>query len=415
MTDVPTAPDGLTVAAYTFPAWHPSELQRRQLAPGWTEYELMRGGKPWFEGHEQPRKPLLGELDESRPETWERYNALAAEFGVDVLIWDWYWYGGEPALHEALEDGFLRSANRDDVRFAVMWTMHPWPTWFPTTTAEDRCVWPVGQPSSDSREDAWRSFSYLMARYLHLPNYWRIDGKPVVVIWDTIRLLAQFGVDGTRQLLEDLRAHARRMGHPGIHFHNNTTFALFRTRAGARESIGDIAALGFDSYGIYTPFVLAGPKRPLEEEIPDYATVAADVAEQLWPDLEAASPLPFFPGVGVGWDASPRERRRPRTVEGDRTQWPASLILTGDSPAAFQAHLRDAFAHVQRHPADTPPVITIACWNEWTEGHYLLPDTRFGYGMLHALAQARGLPDEGKYFQNIDEIAGFGAASVELP
>ena len=34
--------------------------------------------------------------------------------------------------------------------------------------------------------------------------------------------------------------------------------------------------------------------------------------------------------------------------------------------------------------------MTIACWNEWSEGHSLLPDNRFGYGMLDALAEALG-------------------------
>ena len=37
-----------------------------------------------------------------------------------------------------------------------------------------------------------------------------------------------------------------------------------------------------------------------------------------------------------------------------------------------------------------PRIITIACFNEWSEGHYLLPDNRFGYGMLEALAEALG-------------------------
>jgi len=39
---------------------------------------------------------------------------------------------------------------------------------------------------------------------------------------------------------------------------------------------------------------------------------------------------------------------------------------------------------------DVPRIITIACFNEWSEGHYLLPDNRFGYGMLEALAEALG-------------------------
>jgi len=42
---------------------------------------------------------------------------------------------------------------------------------------------------------------------------------------------------------------------------------------------------------------------------------------------------------------------------------------------------------------DVPPILTIACFNEWTEGHYLLPDNRFGYGMLDALAEAVGKSD----------------------
>src|SRR5512140_340127 len=67
-------PEGLTVACYTFPNYHPSALGARLYGPGWTEYNLTRAARPWFPGHQQPRTPLLGELDESKPETWERYN-----------------------------------------------------------------------------------------------------------------------------------------------------------------------------------------------------------------------------------------------------------------------------------------------------------------------------------------------------
>src|SRR5512133_2584881 len=84
-------PSGLTVACYTFPNYHVSALQSRLYGPGWTEYLLTRAARPWFPGHQQPRTPLLGELDESKPETWERYNELAAMHGVDAVIWDWYW------------------------------------------------------------------------------------------------------------------------------------------------------------------------------------------------------------------------------------------------------------------------------------------------------------------------------------
>ena len=35
------------------------------------------------------------------------------------------------------------------------------------------------------------------------------------------------------------------------------------------------------------------------------------------------------------------------------------------------------------------PLVLIASLNEWSEGHYLEPDTRFGYGWLEAVRDAR--------------------------
>lgn len=54
--------------------------------------------------------------------------------------------------------------------------------------------------------------------------------------------------------------------------------------------------------------------------------------------------------------------------------------------------MQASFAYLNQHK-DVPPILTIACFNEWTEGHCLLPDNRFGYGMLDALAEALGIED----------------------
>jgi glycosyl transferase family WbsX len=387
-TELLRKPDDLTVACYTCPLWHASTLFERQYGPGWTEYVLMRGARPWFPGHHQPRQPLLGELDERRPETWERYNELAAEHGIDVFIWDWYWYDDEPAMHEALEEGFLRARNRGTVKFALMWTNHPWLTLFPTVHGDGTRSFPHARDAPSRPEDVWRSMSYLIARYLHHPDYWRIDAKPVVVIWDTRRLVATLGVDGTRRLLDDMRAFAAKLGHDGIHFHNDCTQAV-----ADGSGVGALAALGFDSYGLYNPVVLAGLRRPNEEELPAYGVAAADVVRDVWPEVDALAQLPCFPAVSPGWDAAPRHNQLPRSTEGDRASWPGALLVVNETPGAFDALVRAAFAYLNERP-QMPRVLTVGCWNEWTEGQYILPDTRLGYGMLKALARALGVERE---------------------
>jgi hypothetical protein len=75
-------PKDLTVVCYVFPNYHSTPLHDKLYGSGWTEYVLTRYARPWFEGHQQSRGSLLGELDERKPSTWEKYNQLANQHGV---------------------------------------------------------------------------------------------------------------------------------------------------------------------------------------------------------------------------------------------------------------------------------------------------------------------------------------------
>lgn len=386
-------PAGLTTACFVFPQWHRSALNDELYGPGWTEYIQMRGARPWFPGHHQPRTPLLGELDERDPATWEKYIDLAVTSGVDVFLWDWYWYNGGPALHEALEEGFLRARGRERMRFAVMWTNHPWAIWFPTAGAKPAVEWLAlwetsglgsyepSYPCPENAEEIWRSITYLIARYFHLPNYWRINEKPVLPLWDLSLLIQTFGVAGTHTLLEELQAFARKLGHPGIHFH-----AVCQEPA-VLPILDQLAAAGVNSYGLYNAIAQAVSSRPDAEALPAYGIVAADVVAKVWPQVDAASSLPCFPNINPGADNAPRVLMRPQSPQPSRKQWPGTVIVVDETPAAFEALAQAALAYLNARP-QIPPVITIGCWNEWTEGHYLLPDTKHGYGMARALGRA---------------------------
>ena len=78
-----------------------------------------------------------------------------------------------------------------------------------------------------------------------------------------------------------------------------------------------------------------------------------------------------------------------RPAKADRSQWPGCTIFKNENPASFKAFVQSSFVYLNKHP-EVPRILTIACFNEWSEGHYLLPDNRFGYGMLDALGEALG-------------------------
>jgi hypothetical protein len=62
------------------------------------------------------------------------------------------------------------------------------------------------------------------------------------------------------------------------------------------------------------------------------------------------------------------------------------VIHYNNSPESFAAYLRRAREYVDQHP-DQPRLITVFSWNEWVEGGYLLPDMRWEYSYLEAVAQ----------------------------
>ena len=87
--------DGYYVAAYVWPSCHHDERFGDMLWPERTgEWEIIKKGTPRFEGHYQPKVPLWGyELDDD-PQVMEKWIDAATDHGVNVFIFDWYWFDG---------------------------------------------------------------------------------------------------------------------------------------------------------------------------------------------------------------------------------------------------------------------------------------------------------------------------------
>ena len=96
--------------------------------------------------------------------------------------------------------------------------------------------------------------------------------------------------------------------------------------------------------------------------------------------------VPYNPVAAPGWDSSPR------TVQSDMFDnigYPFGPVVTGSSPARFEAALRRISELMKRENAG--PMVNLSCWNEWTEGAYLEPDTKSGFGYLEAIRNVFGI------------------------
>ena len=101
------------------------------------------------------------------------------------------------------------------------------------------------------------------------------------------------------------------------------------------------------------------------------------------------APVPVCAADNTAVAVTPDYTKTKRPAKADRSQWPGCTIFKNENPASFKAFVQSSFVYLNKHP-EVPRILTIACFNEWSEGHYLLPDNRFGYGMLDALGEALG-------------------------
>lgn len=373
----PSSPDAdVVVACYYFGNYHPGDARNERLkGRGWSEWELVKQARPRFPGHVQPRVPLWGHTDESEPAEMARKIDAAADHGIDAFIFDWYYYDDGPFLERPIDDGFLRAANNDRLKFAFMWANHDWIDIHPARRDGPRRLL---YPGRVTPETFARIGDLLVERYFPHPSYWRIEGKPYFSVYDLQKLVESFGsVAATRAALDGLRAKAVAAGHPGVHVN---AVVWGRPILPGEEAAADPAALvrdlGFDSVTSYVWIHHV----PLPKQETDYDMVR-DEYLWYWSEAERRHAVPYFPNVTMGWDASPRAHQDDRF---DASGYPFMNTISGNTPDRFRQALELTRRRLLAAPAG-PRVVTINCWNEWTEGSYLEPDTRHGMAYLEAV------------------------------
>ena len=210
-----------------------------------------------------------------------------------------------------------------------------------------------------------------MERYFTQPNYYTVDGCPVVMIYDVDNLINGLGgVRPARMALDDFRRRAVCAGFKGVHIQmvlwSEGVHDLSGVDGSHMNSAELARALGFDSLTNYQYVHFVDIDR-------DYAEVMRDV-ERKWASFNKIG-IPYWPHVSIGWDNNPRFNSLRKG------------IMKNNTPEEFGRALEKAKSLAESTGA---PMVTINSWNEWTEMSYLLPDDVYGYGYLDEVKRVFG-------------------------
>ena len=357
------------VAAYVWPAYTGDEPRTRIFWPeGIGEWQSVKNSVSKFDGHTWPRKPLWGYVNEADPYVMEMEIEAAVDHGVNVFIYDWYWYDRRPFLENCLNDGFLKAKNSHKMKFYLMWANHNMENICDIRTSDEggAVIW----DGAVDRNEFERICIRLIETYFKLDNYYTIDGKPVFMIYDTPNLIRGLGgLRETQEAFDWFRAEAVRRGLPGLHLQmtmwSENAMNLSGVDSGKDvDAYGLIEALRYDSITHYQFVHFVDIDK-------DYADILPGV-EAEWEKLQNKCPVPYFPHVSCGWDNNPRFRKLRQG------------IVKNNTPEMLKKAFLMAKKYADSHP-DQPPLITVNSWNEWTETSYLEPDDLNGYGYLEAL------------------------------
>lgn len=366
------------VAAFVWPSYHPDDRAKIFWPMGIGEWETVMKNTSKFEGHQQPRYPLWGYINEADPYVAEMEINAAADHGVNVFIFDWYWYDGMPFLEGQLNDGYLKARNNDRVKFYLMWANHDVDlTWDKRNAGlpNHSLIWKGGVDRAGFETICHR----VIEKYFGHPSYYTVNGKPSFMIYELQTLIRGLGgYNQTKDALEWFRKETIKAGFKGLDLQVTLRQSGSMVTGHAYEAIGSQAEIlkmfGFDGLTHYQFCHFANIDR-------EYPEIMNDVVKE-WSALEKENSAPYYPHISIGWDNNPRFGM----FRGG--------IVKNNTPENFEKALLMAKEYADAHP-NQAPLVTINSWNEWTETSYLQPCTLYGYGYLEAVRKVfGGKPDQ---------------------
>lgn len=371
------------------PQFHRVKENDMWWGEGFTEWTAVKGAKPLYKGHDQPRIPQDGRyynLLEKETMLWQ--SDLMKKYNIDGICMYHYWFKDGKKILEKPAENLLKWTDID-MPYCFCWANETWArSW---SKFQNINVWSdVYEKKGESNskgilleqkygtEKQWKEhFEYLLP-FFKDKRYIRVDGKPVFLIYKTedVYCLAEMldywkklacinGLDGVYIIGSDCDLRGKKY----------VDAELYRqpVRSMRRNSTSSI----YKNNGV---------------SVYEYDKIWKEILET------EASKQTFFEGF-VGFDDTPR-----RGTSG--------TVIEHAAPDKFAYYLTELMAKSEAYGKD---IVFLNAWNEWGEGMYLEPDEKYGEKYLSAILYAKDHYKDGvKEYQKSKSKKRYGREKQEL-
>ena len=344
----------IKLIAFYLPQYHPIIENDIWWGTGFTDWNKVVSAKPNFAGHYQPHLPSdLGFYDLRVLEVMEKQAELAKKYGIYGFCFYYYWFGGKRLLEMPLER--LLSTGKPDIPFCLCWANENWTRRWDGMENEILIAQSYDDDVAVIKD---------VIRYMRHPNYIRIKGKPLFLVY-RINLFPDI-----KKTVSVWREVCKKEGIGEIYL------AMVNSFENAVKN-PDPGKYGFDASVEFPPHGFAVPIPPPGEILnPDFKGVVSDYRETVLKYIKKEIPNHVhFRAVLPGWDNTPRRQND-------------GYIFHYSSPGAYQAWLERMIQITREQNGPEERIIFINAWNEWGEGCHLEPDQRFGHAFLEATRNA---------------------------
>lgn len=343
------------VVAFYLPQYHQIKENDEWWGEGFTEWTNVKKAKPNFVGHNQPHVPENGRYyDLSNLDVQKEQARIATQYGISAFCYYMYWFNGRRVLEKPLD---LRLNDRSiNMDFCICWANENW-----TRTWDGKANDILLEQRHTNESD--RDFIKDAMKYLAHPNYLRIDGKLVLLVYRV-----------------DLMVDSPK------------TVDIWRSEVRA-AGLGELYLCAVQFYGIDDPrdwgFDAAVEFPPhgwlVQENLPDYKIEITnsefkgtifDYKKTV--DFALKKPLPDYNwhrGAFPSWDNTARRQHTPH-------------IFANSSPDEFQRWMLGILRQQVIMSKSASQMVFVNAWNEWGEGAHLEPDARDGHSYLQSVQSA---------------------------